>query len=132
VTVDTAAPTVDGAAPQDGATEVALAASVEATFSEAMDPATLDPTTFTLVEQGSGTSIGGTVTYDGTTKVVTLDSDTDLHASATYTATVSTGDRNAAGNPLATDTAWSLTTAASVSCEPGTLTVPTRSRRGQW
>src|SRR5439155_26051206 len=40
-TVDTAAPAVGGVAPADGATGVAVAASVSATFSEAMDPATL-------------------------------------------------------------------------------------------
>ena len=115
VTVDTAAPAVSGVTPQEGATEVALADNVEATFSEAMDPATLNATTFTLVEQGSGTTISVTVTYDGATKVATLNPDADLQANATYTATVNTGARDAAGNPLATDTAWSFTTAASIS-----------------
>ena len=80
-----------------------------------MDPATLNQYTFTLVEQGIATPIAATVTYDGATKKATLDPDTDLQASTTYTVTVNTGAEDAAGNPLATYTEWSFTTAASMS-----------------
>ena len=115
VIVDTAAPAVNGATPEDGAAGVAPTDNIEATFSEAMDPDTLNHDTFTLVEQGRATPIEATVTYDGVTKKATLDPDTDFQADATYTATVNTGAEDAAGDPLATYMVWSFTTAASIS-----------------
>ena len=115
VIVDTAAPAVTGVTPHDGAAGVALTDNLEATFSEDMDPATLNQNTFTLVEQGSATPIEATVTYDRVTKRATLNPDTDLQADATYTATVNTCAEDAAGNPLATYTVWSFTTATSMS-----------------
>jgi hypothetical protein len=115
VTVDTAAPSVNGVTPQDGATGVALADNVEVTFSEAMDPTTLNQDTFTLVEQGSATPLVATVTYDGATKKAILNPDADLQTNTTYTAIVNTDAKDAAGNRLATDKVWSFTAAASVS-----------------
>ena len=47
---DTTAPTVSFTAPANAATGVALNANITATFSEAMDPATITTTTFTLTQ----------------------------------------------------------------------------------
>jgi subtilisin len=116
VTIDTAAPTVpDGSlSPANGATGVALDASVSATFSEAMDPATLNTNTFTLVPQGSTATVGTSVTYDAATKKATLNHP-NLTSSTTYNATVKSGTggaKDVAGNALATDKGWSFTTGA--------------------
>ena len=124
-TTDTTAPTVSSVSPSSGATNVARATNVTATFSEEMDPATLTTSTVTLVKDGSTTPISATVSYDAASKKVTLDSSTDLEASTKYTATVkggTSGAKDKAGNPLAADKVWSFTTEASSS---GDTTAPT-------
>src|SRR5215212_3347982 len=111
---DTVAPTVGSVAPAEGATNVAGAANIEATFSEAMDPATLISSTFTLTKQGVSQPVGATVSYDQANKKATLNPTADLDPGSTYTATVkggSGGVKDLAGNPLAQDKTWSFTTA---------------------
>src|ERR671921_2799794 len=111
------APTVSGVAPQDGATGVAVDANAEATFSEAMDANTLTSNTFTLTKQGAPTPVGATVSYDAATKTATFDPSADLEANTTYTATVkggTSGVKDLAGNPLASDKTWSFTTAVTL------------------
>src|SRR5215208_3055185 len=123
---DTVAPTVSGVAPADGATDAAVTANVEATFSEAMDPVTISDSTFTLAKQGSSQSVAATVSYDAATKKATLDPDTELDPGATYTATIrggTVGAKDLAGNPLGVDKAWSFSTAA-VSLPPTDITAP--------
>ena len=56
---DTTPPTITGSTPAPGATGVAVGASPTATFSEAMNPATLTTSTFTLVQQGQTTPLAG-------------------------------------------------------------------------
>jgi Bacterial Ig-like domain len=114
-TVDTTRPTVSSVAPADGATDVAATANVEATFSKDMDTSTLTTSTFTLTKQGSSTPVTAAVSYDSATKKATLNPNADLAANITYTATVkggASGAKDAAGNPLASDKTWSLTTQA--------------------
>ena len=108
--VDATAPVVDSVAPTDGATGVAVADNAEVTFSEAMDASTLSPDTFTLVEQGSGMPVASAVSYDPQARKAVLDPDADLQVDATYTATVETGAKDAAGNPLGADKVWSFAT----------------------
>ena len=62
--------------------------------------------TFTL-EQGT-TAVSGTVTYSGTTATFTPSN--ILAASTIYTATITTGAKDLAGNALAANTVWSFTT----------------------
>jgi len=113
---DTTAPTLTQRTPASGATGVAPDVSPSATFSEAMDPATLTASTFTLVKQGQTTPLAATVTYGTATLTATLDPSSNLEASTTYTATVkggSSGAKDLAGNPLASDVSWSFTTGSS-------------------
>ncbi|MFC0485625.1 CBM96 family carbohydrate-binding protein [Pseudarthrobacter scleromae] len=110
---DTAAPTVTGTSPADGATGTAVSTNVTATFSEAMNTSTITSDTFTL--KTGTTAVSAAVTYSGTGNTATLNPGTDLAAGTTYTATVkggSTGVKDAAGNALASDKTWSFTTAA--------------------
>jgi len=99
-------PTVTSTDPLDTATDVGVSRTVNATFSEQMDPATITAATFTL-KQGT-TIISGTVKYAGMT--ATFTPAVDL-TSNTFTATVSTGAKSAAtGLSLAANYNWSFRT----------------------
>ncbi len=113
---DTTAPTVSSTDPVDTATNVVVNRNITATFSEAIDPATITAATFTL-KQGT-TPVSGTVTSTGS--VATLDPTSDLAAgTTTYTATITTGVKDLAGNALAVDKIWSFTTSASAATAAG-------------
>src|SRR4029434_6675754 len=60
---DTTPPTITARTPAPGATGVATGVSPTATFSEAMDAATLTTSTFTLVQQGQSTPLPAAVSY---------------------------------------------------------------------
>jgi hypothetical protein len=106
---DTTPPTVIATTPAAGATGVPGSTTVTATFSEAMDPATLTTTTFRL--RNGATDIAGTVALDAPTNTARLTPTAPLAADVTYTATVTTGAADTAGNHLAADFTWSFTTA---------------------
>jgi hypothetical protein len=55
--------------PLPNQTGVSTFATVTATFSEAMDPTTINTTTFSLKVTSSGQNIPGTVAYNQTTHV---------------------------------------------------------------
>lgn len=116
---DTGAPTVVSTAPPDTAIGVSLNTNVTATFSEAMDPATITTTTFTL-QQGA-TPVAGAVSYVGKTAVFNPTS--NLAASTVYTATVTTGARDLAGNALAVAKTWSFTTGTTVDTTAPTVSL---------
>ena len=80
-------------------------------FKEAMNPTTVNNSTFTLIH--GTTAVPGTVTYTGTTATFTPSS--VLEAGTLYTATITTGAKSLAGTALAANTAWSFTTAGSTS-----------------
>ncbi len=102
-------PAVIATSPMNGATDVLLNADVTATFSSVMNPATINTTTFTLTGPGA-TAVAGAVTYSGSTATFTPAA--SLAALTLYTATVSAGATDPAGNPLAANYVWSFTTGA--------------------
>ena len=106
---DAIAPTVSSTNPLSAAAGVGIDASVNATFDKAMDPATLNPVTFTVTGPGS-TVVTGQVTYDVPDSIVTFTPASPLAASTEFTATI-TGAMDLAGNPLPTYT-WTFTTGA--------------------
>ncbi|MFD2091520.1 Ig-like domain-containing protein, partial [Blastococcus deserti] len=112
---DTTPPTVTSTSPASGATGVAVGDNVTATFSE--DVTGVSGTTFTLAPTAGGAAVGAAVAYDSTTRVATLDPDADLAANTQYTAALTSGITDAAGNALA-PTSWSFTTAAATSSGP--------------
>jgi hypothetical protein len=105
-TQGTTAPTVISTDPANNATGVLLNKTVTATFSMAMDPLTINGTTFTL-KQGAA-SIAGVVTYSGTT--ASFNPDADLLSGKVYTATITTGAKNSGGTPMAANYVWTFTT----------------------
>ena len=108
--LDTTAPTVSAVVPLDAATGVAINTKIAVTFSEAMNHATITTTTFTLIKQG-GTPVTGTVDHVGLNAIFTPTS--NLVASTLYTATITTGANDLAGNALAANYTWSFTTGTS-------------------
>jgi hypothetical protein len=75
-----------------------------------MDPLTLTTVTFTLKQRA--TDVLGAVTYAGVT--ATFTPDVDLAPTTNYTATITAGVKDLAGNPLAVDKVWSFTTTTAV------------------
>jgi hypothetical protein len=106
------APTVLSSTPVSGATGVPRNGGISATFSEAMDPATLTATTFTLTSGATAVPVQGTVTY-ANSKVEFWPA-AQLDSGGSYTATITTGARSASGVALAAMTAWSFTTGSAV------------------
>ncbi len=112
-TIDTSAPTVTSVSPSDGATGIAVTFPVTATFSEAMDPASLSTNTFTLIKQGTTTPVAAVISYNTATRVATLVPGASLETAVSYTATIkggATGVKDVAGNPIILDKVWSFTT----------------------
>ncbi|HZS70386.1 MAG TPA: DUF4082 domain-containing protein, partial [Candidatus Acidoferrum sp.] len=112
---DTTRPTVTSTSPSNGASAVNQAASVAATFSEAMDPATINTSTIVLRDPSNAT-VPATVSYTAASHTATLTPNSPLAASTTYTATITTGVKDLSGNTLAANYTWSFTTAAPPSC----------------
>src|SRR5262249_9803735 len=117
---DTTPPTVASVTPPAGATGVATTSAVTATFSDAMNPATISSTTFQL-RDGVGNLVAATVTPGSPSTTATLTPSSALAASTTYTATITTGVKDVAGNAMASPYSWSFTTAAGGSACPCTI-----------
>src|SRR6476659_10564757 len=86
--VDATPPTVTSTNPASGATGFPVASSITATFSEAVQPATITTSTYTL-KNSAGTPIAGTVSISPDNKVATIDRSYFLIASTYYTGTSS-------------------------------------------
>ena len=107
-TADSTLPTVGTVLPANSATMVATNTSIKATFSEAMNSTTVSGVTFTL--NGPSGAIAGTVTYDTVNKTATFQPAAAFATSATYTATITTGVQDPAGNAMAVNYTWTFDT----------------------
>lgn len=119
-------PAVVSVTPVNGATAVPVASLITATFNKAMNPASVNTSTFTVVGP-AGAPVTGTVTYSGT--VATFTPARLLAASSMYTATINTGATDALGTSLASNFVWSFTTGTiptviSTSPANGALNIP--------
>lgn len=105
-TADTTKPTISSTSPTNNATGVSINASVSVTFSETMDTSTINDTTFTLKD--GTTPVPCTITYSETT--ATLAPWNTLSYSTTYSASITTGAKDAAGNAMISNSIWAFTT----------------------
>ncbi|MFZ3341604.1 MAG: ice-binding family protein [Terriglobales bacterium] len=105
-------PTVNFVNPVNGSNGICPDTVVVATFSEAMNPSTINTTTFTLTSGTPPVAVAGTVTYDVSSYVATFTPTNPLALSTPYTATITTGAQDLTGNPLAADYLWMFTTSA--------------------
>ena len=123
-TADTTAPVAISTNPVSAETSVAISRTINITFSEPMDPATITTANFTVA--GPGTlPVVGTVAFDAInntatfTRILHLTTPVDFHptpvsyldANTTYTATLTTRAKDMAGNALANNLVWSFITA---------------------
>jgi len=115
------APTVLSTVPAAGATAVSTSSSVSATFSKAMNAASINNTTFTLRSPG-GAVVPATVSYAN--NVGTLNPTSALLTNTLYTATVTTGVQDVAGTSMAANKTWTFTTAAVDTAPTVVSTVP--------
>lgn len=104
--LDTVSPRISSTTPADEADGVAVSQRIMATFSEKMNASTISASTFLL--SGEGRSVDGSITYSENTAAFTPDENLS-HATA-YTATVTTGAEDPAGNPLEAEYQWTFTT----------------------
>jgi Ice-binding-like/Bacterial Ig-like domain len=102
-------PLVIATTPSDLATDVSINERPTATFSKAMDPATLNALTVTVV-QGL-TPVPGAVTLDGQTNSVTFAPSVPLGLGLAYTVMITTGAEDLGGQPLVADYSWGFSTA---------------------
>jgi hypothetical protein len=113
---DTTPPTVTSSTPAMGATNVGVASSVSAKFSEAINASTLTTSTFELRDSANAL-VPSTVAYDAATLTASLKPTNALAPGATYQAMLHGGStdprvKDAAGNALASNVTWSFTTVA--------------------
>jgi predicted small lipoprotein YifL/uncharacterized protein YfaS (alpha-2-macroglobulin family) len=100
---DITPPVITATSPADGAGGVAINITPKVTFSEAVDQQTIS-----FLLSSGGTAIPCTMTYSGKTAIFTPL--THLAYSTPYTATVSAGVKDLAGNVMLNDYVWSFST----------------------
>jgi len=106
-------PTVISTIPLNAATGVPLNQIVSATFSTAMNPATINSSTFTLTGPGT-TAVSGLVAYAAVGDTLTFTPTANLAPNTLFTATITTGAKNLAGAALTGNYVWTFTTGANI------------------
>ena len=102
---DTVAPAVLSTDPASSKRGVAARAPISVTFSETMDASTL--TTATFIVNAGGMPISGTMSVTSNSATFTPSADLDLNI--LYTASVTTGVKDVAGNALPAVYSWQFT-----------------------
>jgi chitodextrinase len=105
---DTQPPTVSITSPTNHAINVDPNVTISATFNENINPSTITAQTFAVTMGTGGISVSGSRSCVGST--VTFTPSSSLNPGTTYTATVTTGIKDLAGNSLASIYNWSFTT----------------------
>ena len=130
---DSTAPTIIARTPvaTPPQNNVPITTTVTVTFSEAMDALTINGTNIRLAPTSTpGTPVAATVTYNSSTNTATLTPTSPLANGTNYTATVTTGVRDVAGNQLAAQSTWTFTTIADTTSPTVILTAPINNRMG--
>ena len=94
-------------------TNVPVTTNITATFSEAINPSTLNNETI-VVENSTGSKIEGDITYTSETCTVTFDPVSNLEYNETYNVTITTGVQDLAGNNMSSNFTWNFTTRSEV------------------
>ena len=103
---------IRGTVPPDKATGIGVDVQVEATFSEAVDAATLSSANFVLRREGSRAPVPASVALDADTTTGRLKPTTPLLASTSYEVEITKAIKARSGAALAAVRKWSFTTAA--------------------
>ena len=110
-------PTVTQKTPASAATGVDPATTVRATFSRAMDAATINSSSFTL-KRPDGSTVPATVSYDSLSFTATLTPTLPLALQTSYTARLEPTIKATNNVTLGTAQSWSFTTRAPDSIPP--------------
>ena len=97
--------------PPDNATDSDANAQIEATFSEAIDPASLTSASFLLRRSTDRVLVAGTVSTDTDGVTGRLAPSAALEAKTGYEVEITTAVKTKSGTPLATAKKWTFTTA---------------------
>jgi hypothetical protein len=118
---DTTAPNVTNVYPADDDIDICVNSAINATFDEAMDPATLTASgTFTVMDTtAANADVPGIVTYDIGANIAIFKPSSNLTSGHVYTATITTAATDTAGNPLTVDKVWSFTAGTTTCQTPG-------------
>ncbi len=108
VSADITKPEVITVSPADFATDVSTRTDINVTFSEVMDPETINLTTFTLETSAGSIHVPGLVTCAGTT--ATFNPTIPLLPGTEYIARLTIEVADLAGNTLLIEKEWSFTT----------------------
>jgi len=106
-TIDLVPPAVTSTYPALNAVAIPLDAAILITFSEAVDPTTINAQTVKVRRDGT-TDVAGTLSYVGTT--ASFKPTTQLQAGTNYVGEVTIGVKDLAGNALSGTYQWSFTT----------------------
>jgi hypothetical protein len=121
---DTTPPTVTIVSPLDTTTGACLTKTVSATFSKAMDAATINTSTFTVT--AGGVAVAGSVTYDAASNRANFvpTNAAGFAPSTAFLVTVKSGNagvKDLAGNALAADKVWGFSTGTQACSTPVNL-----------
>lgn len=115
-------PTVTSVTPLDSSPSVcSTTALITATFSKAMNPATITSPATTFTVTAGGANVSGQVSYNSSTNTATFTPSGSLAPSTTLTATITNGANDAFGNPLTANKVWTFTTSATCPAPPAAI-----------
>ena len=105
---DVTEPAVTAMSPGEDSTGIGTTSKLTVTLSESMAAAGINADNFRVTNESS--SISGTVRYDSTNKIAVFTPSSPLAPDTRYTATMVTGIKDLADNPLSSDFAWCFVT----------------------
>ena len=113
-------PIITTFSPASGASGVSTTATITATFNKAIDPTTLNTSTFQLLN-ASNSAVSASISYNSSTFTATLQPSSPLTASTSYTVVLHGGTvdprvKDTSGTPLAGNVTWAFTT-SSIACK---------------
>ncbi|MDP8974095.1 MAG: Ig-like domain-containing protein [Actinomycetota bacterium] len=121
----TATPAVDAVSPTKGETDVQRNTAVTATFSEEMNESTLTSSTVQLQKEvrqkmrkrwvAQWVPVSAELSYDATTRTVTLDPSVSLAANSKHRVIITTGVKDKDDNALDQNYSWTFTTIDTIS-----------------
>jgi hypothetical protein len=118
------APRVTSTNPVSAAINVPVNQKIAATFSQAMDPATISVSgTFTVAETISGTAVTGAVIYDAASNTAIFTPGSGLSVNTEFTATITTGAADLTGVAMGANFVWSFTTGLTADAVAPTITL---------
>ena len=113
--VDTSKPAVNSTTPAQNSVAVGTNSAITVTFNEAIDPATVNAQTLVLMKDGT-IPVAGSLTTVGTTALFRPTG--NLSTGASYTANVTTGVKDLAGNAMSANYTWNFITGTATDTTP--------------